>query len=370
MTLQAVAKLAGVSTSTVSRVINGNPGVMPETVQLVTKAMGQLNFTPSRRGRRAAQKEPENHAATAHLKQRRGSFVFIIGASADRQFLPGFELLIRGVSAAAADYGMDMSIQFVTDANELKLTGRTKPDGLLMHGDPMRWSSDCALADIPSVWLMANRRQPAWGDHILPDNVAIGEIAANYLAARGHQRVAIFNALFQSWSMEVRAFAFQRTATARGLDANIIDAERHNGSPAHDNHDDANGRACSIASLVDKLLEPDNRPTGVFVAEDRQLVPFYMELRERGLRIGPDGDIDVISCNNERPYLNDLSPVPPTIDIHTESIGYRGVELLYTRLSNQGRGDRIRMMIDPTLIDHEGLPVQEPDHARNKTLKA
>ena len=49
MSISKVAKLAGVSSSTVSRVINNHPRVAPETAQSVRRAMHTLNYTPSDR---------------------------------------------------------------------------------------------------------------------------------------------------------------------------------------------------------------------------------------------------------------------------------------------------------------------------------
>ena len=49
MSISKVAKLAGVSSSTVSRVINNHPRVAPETVQSVKKAMKELGYVPSDR---------------------------------------------------------------------------------------------------------------------------------------------------------------------------------------------------------------------------------------------------------------------------------------------------------------------------------
>ena len=53
MSINKVAKLAGVSSSTVSRVINNHPRVAPETAQNVRKAMQELNYTPIRSPARA-----------------------------------------------------------------------------------------------------------------------------------------------------------------------------------------------------------------------------------------------------------------------------------------------------------------------------
>ncbi len=363
MTLEAVAKAAGVSSSTVSRVINGHPRVTPETVRVVNAAIEQLNFKPSRRGRR---RQTENGAR--HGK--RLSLVFMVLGDSGEELSPGFESLIRGVSSAASDYGVDVSIRFFADPSAIELGHNgDAPDGLLIHGY-LAGDPTCAMLQrFPCVWLMANRDRPGWGDQIMPDNSAIGEIAADYLVDRGHQQLAICNVDWRSWSMEVRSHAFLRAAESRGVNATVIDPSAgrlQNGHRApvngqtngHTNghaHGHTHNRVLQatdgdVDRIVSQLMKLKNQPIGLFVAEDRQVLPLYLNLRAHGLTLGRNGDVDIISCNNQRPHLAGLDPVPATIDIRIETIGYRGVEQLLARLRGDCRSERIRSMIDPVLV--------------------
>jgi DNA-binding LacI/PurR family transcriptional regulator len=92
-------------------------------------------------------------------------------------------------------------------------------------------------------------------------------------------------------------------------------------------------------------------PSGLFIAEDRLVPLIDAVLSRRGVKIGHGRDAEIISCNNERPYLIGLSAVPATIDIRAESIGRRAVEQLVWRLRNPNVRERIRSMVEPVLVE-------------------
>src|SRR5204862_7763490 len=115
--------------------------------------------------------------------------------------------------------------------------------------------------------------------------------------------------------------------------------------------------------LVERLMQLDPRPTALFISEDKLLAVVVAALARRGIQCGPGGELDLISCNNERPHLHGLHTSPPTIDILAESIGRRGVEHLLWRLRNLDVPERIRTMVEPLLVvpGAEGLSRQSLD---------
>src|SRR2546423_5609957 len=127
MSINEVAKLAGVSSSTVSRVMNNHPRVAPETAQAVRKAMQTLNYTPSERrpGPKPSFRSRMGVANVAFL---------VIGASRARA-TPAFEELLRGVSLAASRHDLNLIFSHVSDADHLPgRVFRQQIDGLLLHG--------------------------------------------------------------------------------------------------------------------------------------------------------------------------------------------------------------------------------------------
>ena len=339
MTLLNIANLVGVSPSTVSRVINNHPRVSPDTAEAVRKAIEQTSFKPRRSNRGRPNGEQGN-----------ASIAFLVFGTSGSRTVPAFEHLLRGVSAASTDHQADMVFGFVSDPTELppKLL-QERVDGLLLHGEQPSPAVQARLQSLPTVWLMANRQRPSWGDQVMPDNTVVGELAARYLVRRGHRRLAVLSVNWGGWSMDVRAMSFTRVAQDLGAAVTTLH------SPATQPQDfwDSQNLPQLAAEVVERLVRMEPRPTGLFVMEDRQVVAIDAALRRHGLRPGPDGDVELVSCNNERPHLMNLSPIPATIDIRPESIGRRGVELLLSRLNNpSGRdSERVRTMVEPVLVE-------------------
>jgi DNA-binding LacI/PurR family transcriptional regulator len=116
----------------------------------------------------------------------------------------------------------------------------------------------------------------------------------------------------------------------------------------------------SIGALADAFVKLSPRPTGLFIADDFQAALLQPALMERGVRFGKgEGEVEVISSNNEEAYLLGLYPRPATIDIRVESIGRKAVDLLLWRLVHPSFEDRIVSLVEPRLVSPEMPPVPE-----------
>lgn len=335
MSITRVAKLAGVSSSTVSRVINNHPRVAPETAEAVRKAMTKLGYTPSEN--RPGPK-PSSRSRTGTI-----NVMFLVLGSSRGRSAPGFEELLHGISTAAERNNVDFTFSYVPDPESLsqRLSGQ-KVDGVLLGGLPHE-AARAKLAHVPCVWLMGNRRRPDWGDQVMPDSYSVGELAAKHLHSRGHDHLAFMNLDEGHWAIHLYGHAFSVTAKGLGKSAAILEERREQvpegwAEPAQEN----------VNRLVKRFLELTPRPTGIFVAEDMQVALLQPALQRAGVDIGP-GATEVISVNNERPYLTGLSPVPISIDIQVGAIGSRGLEQLLWRIERPGGRDRVITMIEPHL---------------------
>jgi LacI family transcriptional regulator len=233
-------------------------------------------------------------------------------------------------------------------------------DGLLLHGARPGPGVQSALRRLPTVWLMANRERPQWGDQVMPDNPTIGEMAANYLARRGHRRMAYLGRS-GSWSMGLRAFAFERAASDAGAHVTLLEASE---DPATDFWR-GDGLPAAATELVAKLIATpaEERPTGLFVAEDRLLPAIDRALRSKGLEAGANKHVEIVSCNNEQPHFVGLQVSPATIDIRPEAIGRLGVEQLLWRMRNPDVAERVRVMVEPLLIEPDRITPAADAHA-------
>jgi DNA-binding LacI/PurR family transcriptional regulator len=340
MSITTVAKRAGVSTSTVSRVINNHPRVAPDTERSVRKAMQELGYTPS--DRRPGPK------SAGRIKTERKKAAFLVLGSSGQQAAPAFADLLRGVSMGASDNAMDIAFHFVPNANDIAAAIQDQPvDGLLLHGARPNNDIEARLRKIPTVWLMGNRRRPDWGDQVMPDSYEIGHLAADYLIARGHRQLAFLNLDAAFWPFRLYCQSFSAAATDRGM--SVVPVEEtledlpdywHRHSPQ------------VVSRLVERFLALKPQPTGIFVADDMQVAVIQPALQAHGVQLGT-GQTEVISCNNEGPFRVGLSPQPAAIDIRVESIGRRGVEQLLWRMSHLYLQERMICTVEPRVVDFQ-----------------
>jgi LacI family transcriptional regulator len=338
-----VAKRAGVSTSTVSRVINEHPSVSASAVESVRRAMVELSFTPVVRSRSLRN--------NARLRLKTGEFAFIVFGTSGSQPTPAFQELLRGVSEQTSKHGIRLIFSFVTNPAHLP-PGITKRDvdGLLLHGERPSEEVQARLQPLPTVWLMANPQRPTWGDQVMPDNLEIGALAANYLAQRGHNRVAYLG-IQSSWSLELRSLAFAHCAHERNLNVKVLETreKRHNDLWNRDGLDEA------ALLLVERLRQMNPLPTGLFIAEDRLAAPLDAAIKNSGCFVSNNDDgegcVEIISCNNERSQFAGMKHPPATIDIRAATIGRLGVERLLWRIGHPHVLERIRTMVEPCLVE-------------------
>ncbi|MGN6504221.1 MAG: LacI family DNA-binding transcriptional regulator [Tepidisphaeraceae bacterium] len=345
MSIVRVARMAGVSSSTVSRVINNHPRVSRETIRAVQAAMEKLKYTPSEN--RPGPKPGARAAASTQTIA-----LLVLGASKDRA-TPAFEELMRGVSNGASHFGLKLVYHHVLDPANLPPQVSDGPvDGLLLHGALPPAATRERLRKYPTVWLRGNRRRPDWGDQVMPDTYEIGDKAARYLMTRGHKHLAYFNLDHGHWPFRVASSSFASAAFDHQIKCDLIERQRNDSERIYW----PQFAVSAAEELVERYLKLPERPTGLFVADDMQVAIIQPALQRAGVQIGP-GQVEVISCNNERPYLIGLSPKPAEIDIRVEAIGVRGVERLLWRMNNHNTPERIVTAVDPLVIDHDGNPL-------------
>lgn len=352
MSITRVAKLAGVSSSTVSRVINNHPRVAPETADTVRKVMQKIGYTPS--ANRPGPK-PANRARPMGDLHR-----FLVLGAAPRPGVsaPGFEQLMQGVASAASRHNAELTYAHLPENPEFlaQRLSQQRISGIFISGV---YANDfkSKLALYPCVCLMGNRRRPDFGDQVMQDAYGVGELAAQYLLGRGHKNVAFLNLDAEHWAIHLYGHAFNSTAHAGGATISIVEQEKR---PVADSPADFGAEA--VTRMVNAFLALSPRPTGLFIAEDSQTALLQPALQRAGVEFGA-GKVEVVSCNNERPYLTGLSPYPATIDIRISTIGERGLEQLIRRVEQNPSpasgqiSDRTITLVQPRLVLPDGTMV-------------
>jgi len=347
VSITQVAELAGVSHATVSRVINNKSNVSEATVKVVQEAIERLGYVPPEQ-----RPGPKIGSRRSDRTMRVAFFVF---TSPNQDPPPAFQKMLQGVSAALGGYSADLMFQISDDDSILDLLRNSKIDGLLAHGQMPSPAVQEELAKLPTVWLMANRQQPAWGDQVMPNHMVIGQCAAEYLFEKGRRDLAFLNLWGKHHALRMYNHAFVNAAEELGATVHSV-AKAESGPPSIWGQHAAD----LTESLVDDLLALPKTPGGLFISDDLQASILQPALIRRGLKIGdaPD-EVSVVSCNNEQSFLASLQPRPATIDFHPDTVGRRAVDQLIWRINANKAGDtsnRMCTLVEPTLV----LPYEAP----------
>jgi DNA-binding LacI/PurR family transcriptional regulator len=364
MSITKVAKIAGVSHGTVSRVINARPGISPDTIRAVRLAMAEIGYVPpppeKRRGRTAAPNlfnglPAPNGEEVAGRTRMIGLLVFEESLSILNE--PVIAAAMAGIEAALAEYGLGLQLAQVSQPDRLPATiDPEHVDGVLFTANRVPKALRSQLIDFHAVRFLSSIADPdeeVWIDHILPDNQQIGVMAARYLGRHQHQHVAFIDATPRRLNFHERGNAFCMVAQNAGLHVSRIAVNRQERDELYPSI--ANVRAW-LTEAVDQLLKINPRPTGIFVPSDRHTSLVYPLLAERGIKIGPasaGGEIEIISCDNEESRLESLNPRPASIDIGAVEIGRRAVRRLLIRLQHPEESP-VRVLVPPNLPDGAG----------------
>ena len=87
-----------------------------------------------------------------------------------------------------------------------------------------------------------------------------------------------------------------------------------------------------MGKVIETMQKWRQRPDAVFMTVDLYVFVFYHMARHYGF--SPGKNIEVIGCNNDSIFLNNLSPRPASVDIHPEKIGQLAVRQLLWRINN------------------------------------
>jgi LacI family transcriptional regulator len=325
LTLERVAELAGVSRSTVSRVVNGQEGVRPEIRRRVLEVVEVTGFVP--------------HAAARSLAGQRSHILGLAIRQTTEQIFtdPYFAALVQGVSHACNEHEETLSLflfESATDREELpaRLLRTKLIDGLVITA---------TFADDPLVWQLTEARIPlvVVGEVSNPDIATVdadneggAALAAEHLLSLGRKRIATVTGPMRSGAAATRRFAFERALAAAGqpLQPELV-AEA-------DFTDDGGYEATK------RLLE--HHPDAIFAFSDRMALGVLRALREAGLAV-PD-DVALIGFD-DLPPARQADPPLTTIRQGVEQAGVAAVELLLERIENPDAPAR-RVKLPTTLV--------------------
>jgi len=326
-----VAKAAGVSVATVSRVMNGLPGVQASTVAHVQAAIKDLGYV-RQRARTVRRSIPDSSKLTHN------SIAFITLGN-DRNWLqmPVAAAFFTGMQRGASAHGLrlviDEMVQLDRPANVLV---DRQVDGAIVIV-----SSDIPVSQyrdtfafvqkyVPTVWAMNANTVTAEVDHIAADHHGIGQLAYDFLKKSGCNSFGYFTD-YPTWPiMRLRGQSFLNGALDDQAPAVTYATVSEDTKYSLIAFGPRVVTAPNLNQLVSTFVKDKRRPEGLFICNDRVTSSVYPLLIAQGVQ--PGRDVKVISCDAEEPRLAGLDPRPMSIDIGAEEIGHRSVVRLINRI--------------------------------------
>jgi DNA-binding LacI/PurR family transcriptional regulator len=304
-TIKDVAKSAGVSTQTVSRVLNDRPDVSPETRQRVQNIIAELGYQPS-------------ELARSLIQQRSYTLGVII---AGLRYV-GVSLTLNGITDAAEAAGYSLLLK---ELPRFDLTDVGPPlhdlfarhvEGILYAAPQVgdNWQHVLAALPEPHPPLVFLKGEPQPGFTTLSiDNYNGARLATAHLLAAGRRHVGHLAGPQEWWEARQRFAGWQDALREAGL------------QPQEAHWVAGNWSSSSGESAYKKLLEQYPEMDGVFAANDQMALAVLNTAQQAGLRIPQDLAVIGFDDLAEAAYFN---PPLTTIRQDLHQLGWLAVQKL------------------------------------------
>ena len=338
VTILDVAKKVGASVSTVSRALNDNPSVSPETKKKISKVADQLGFSLSPR-------RPGPKPGQAARKKKVAFVNFIDRYYASDDLSSAFLTLQRGVEEGGREKGLSIHLHFIGAGDEeLETLEEGGFAGFILLG----WKPHASVVEYlktkPCCWVMNNPWTPTWGDHVMPDHREAGMMALEYLTGHGCRHPVIVKLGRPDRVSALREEGFAYAASKQGIKARSLSVKKSLPEDLHDTYPET----AYVDEVIERFRKAGSAADGIFFDCDRAMAVLYPVMVREGIIV--PGKTVLIGCNNQQPFLKGISPHPATMEVHFGLIGRMGAIQLAWRIDNQDIYQRLRSMISPELI--------------------
>ena len=316
-----VARSAGVSIATVSRVANGTARVGAPTEARVRAAMERLEYRP--------------HALARGLAARRS---YTVGLLITDILDPYFAEIVRGAQARAelSGYAVLLGDASVHTARKDLLVRRLlerRIDGLIVASSRTTeaYAAQLKSEDIPVVCINGPRGQFPHAVQI--DNAVGAKLAITHLAELGHRRIAHLSGPAGVPTREERLGGYRAALKEAGVsyDPDLVVA--------------GSGKLEEGREATRGLLALSDPPTAIFAYNDRSAIGCYDAVRDAGLRVG--ADVSVVGFD-DIVMASWVDPALTTVHQPRAEMGRIAIDLLLAVLRGEAAPDHV--VVQPRLV--------------------
>ena len=307
--IRDVAKLAGVSITSVSRVLNNDKSftIKEETKKKIFDAITELNY-----------KVPETYIKNETKKQSIGCIQRLTVEGHKDNY---FSTIAAGIKQHLSKHGKSLQFlmtQFDFETDGYKTIFQTYPKGLIIMGDISDEAYNFLKSKIKYIVGIDTSYDDI--DNIRYNRFEAGVEALEYLIECGHKKIAYIGSNINLSDLKNigRFEAYNKVMKYHNLpiDPNwIIDSKWHRDT-------------CFEKTI--ELLNSDNRPTAIFVASDHMAIAAISAINSLGLNVPEDISVIAISDIAESAYI---TPPLTTISIPQKDMGKIATEILLHRIN-------------------------------------
>lgn len=325
-TINDVAKLANVSITTVSRVINDNYPVNKETKARVLEAVKELNYKPNMMAR--------------SLITKKTSVIGIIVPGLTNLFFPTIVEAIEKILKKAC-YTIFLGNCYGSSCEEIKIIEdmtQRAVDGIIII-DPQMDNVKKGVYKkfnkyLPIITVGGFPSDSA--SSVIYDEEAGTREAFLYLLTSGHRKIAFIRGE-KSYSYDIKEKIYNDMLRDYNITyRNIIKITSSNSIEAVDNSEEE----------IRKAISDEERPTAVFACNDLMAIGALNACRRLNLRI--PGDVSIIGCDNT--LISEISnPKLTSIDLHMKEVGERAARELVNFINGNNQREKL-VKIETNLV--------------------
>lgn len=305
-TIKQVAKEAGVSVATVSRVLNEEEKVSPDTKLHVLEVIKRMGYTPNVMGR--------------NLRTSVTRKVLVLLPSMSNQF---YSSVIRGMETVARKqrYQVLTSSTYSKEETERELLAmlyNRSVDGAVLLSSQLPAEELTRIAGEKPLVMCCEYTDGAQLPAVTIDNVQAGRDAVEFLIQKGHRRIAIVG--------NDKVFSAQQRAQG------YLEALRIHGCPVAEHYQIQTEYTFQAGvSAAKKLLKLPEPPTAIFAISDVLAAGVIKELHAQGKRAGID--VDVFGFDNTS-LAKMITPALSTVSQPRRQMGEQAMTFLLQKIEN------------------------------------
>lgn len=330
-TLSTIAELAGVSKSTVSRVLSDHPRISQKTKDRVYEIIEELGYHPNEVARSLANKSTKTIGIVMPIHNTEAFYASSF-----------FQESLRGICTVASESGYDILIS-TNKSSEVDVIRRfingKKVDGIILMRSHVKDEGIESLLKAQFPFVLIGSYEPEVGIYSVDnDNFQASYDLTSYLIAQGKRKICFIGGTHDSVVTVNRINGYKKALSDFNL---LINCES---LVITDN------LYSESSTDIETIFTAEDKPDAIIVMDDQVGGVVIEKLNKLGLRIPKD--VRVAGFNSSSNFVN-ASLCITNIDIHSEQIGSRACQMLIDLMNNKKVDHKV--IVEHDLVKRDSL---------------